>query len=91
MGRELESFLDEKVRPLLALHGGGLRVLSVEEGTLRFTLTGQCFGCPSAWLTAENLVAKMCREEFPAIQQAIFVNTTSEDLLKEVGKILRHR
>ena len=37
----------EEVLPLLQMDGGGVEVLSVEEGVVRVRLSGTCSGCPA--------------------------------------------
>ena len=41
----------EKVRPLLASHGGNVTLLGVEDGRVRLQLEGSCHGCPSSVAT----------------------------------------
>ena len=42
----IERILEEKVRPQLAAHGGGIESVGCEDGIYRFRLLGQCSGCP---------------------------------------------
>ena len=49
--QEIERALDERVRPRLRLHGGGVELVCLRGGVLRVRLTGACSGCPSAALT----------------------------------------
>jgi len=66
---QINSFLDQRVRPALAGDGGGLEVLGIEGYTLMIRYQGACGSCPSAisgTLTAiENLLR---REIHPAIE-----------------------
>ena len=54
--KQIEAVLDEKVRPSLRAHGGGLEIDHLEAGVLYIKLLGQCAGCPSADLTNETLI-----------------------------------
>ena len=56
MREKVEKVLNEKVRPQLELHNGDLDVLDIEDGVVRIRLLGQCAGCPSAYLTIEQLI-----------------------------------
>jgi Fe-S cluster biogenesis protein NfuA len=41
----------DKVRPVLASHGGNVELLGVDEGVVRLRLQGSCHGCPSSTVT----------------------------------------
>lgn len=89
MYQEIEAVLDEHVRPLLARHGGNMKVLSFEEGIVRFQLTGRCAGCPAADLTTEELIQTTLVEHLPSVSSAVQVQHISEDLLEQARAILR--
>ena len=91
MNSELEAVLDEYVRPLLRGHGGDMEVLSVEDGVLRFKLTGQCSGCPAADLTTEELIRGEVTRRVPAIRQVVLVQETDPALIDQARAILRAR
>lgn len=91
MNEELEAVLDQYVRPLLHAHGGDLKALSVEDGVLRFTLTGQCAGCPAADLTTEELIRGEVTARIPAIRQVVLVRESSRELLDQARAVLRAR
>lgn len=59
MLERIEQVLDEKVRPALRTHDGDIKVVRVEDGVLYFRMLGQCSNCPSAVVTAEELVAPL--------------------------------
>ncbi len=89
--RELETVLDDRVRPLLRSHGGEIEVLSFEDGIVRFKLLGHCAGCAAADLTAEELVNTELTEALPWVKQAVLVTEVSRDLLEQAAAILRQR
>ena len=91
MYEELETVLDQYVRPRLRDHGGGLEVLSLEDGILRFRLTGACSGCPAADLTTEELIREEVSAHIPAIRQVVLVQGTSQELIDQARAILRGR
>ncbi len=89
--QEIESVLEERVRPLLRAHGGGIELLSFEDGLVRFKLLGHCAGCAAADIIAEDLVRKELTEALPWVENAVLVNEVSQDLLDQAAAILRMR
>lgn len=87
---QIEKVLDEKVRPQLIEHGGEIRSVEFKDGIYRFEFLGACAGCPSAYLTTEELVAKELQDAIPEIQDAVLIQSVSEDLLEQARKILHH-
>lgn len=87
---EIESVLDQYVRPLLRAHGGDMEVLELtDDGILRFRMHGQCAGCPAADLTTEELIQTELTARLPQVKQAVLVHEVSEDLLRQARAILR--
>lgn len=90
MLEQIEQVLEERVRPQLTLHGGGIESLSCEDGVYRFRLTGQCAGCPSAYLTTEALVKEELRAAVPGLKDIVLVQGVSDSLLDQARALLRH-
>ena len=80
----IESVIDEKLRPQLLLHGGGMETVRLEGGRYVFRLTGQCAGCPSAYLTTEEVIRSTLLSEVPLEQQV------SDELLAQARRLLYH-
>ena len=91
MYEELETVLEQYVRPQLRGHGGDMEVLSLEDGVLRFKLTGKCSGCPAAGLTTEELIQGEISARIPTIREVVLVQETSRDLIDQARAILRGR
>lgn len=90
MLEEIERVLEEKVRPELRLHSGDIEALSFEDGVFRFRFLGQCSGCPSAYLTTQQLVESALTSALPAVKRAVLVQEVSESLLDQARTLLRH-
>lgn len=90
MTEQIESILNEKVRPTLRLHGGDMRVLGVEGGVMKFSMQGACAQCPSAYLTSEALVKEAILTALPDINDVLLVQDVSDDMLDMARKILSH-
>ena len=86
---EVEAVLDEHVRPLLAAHGGDLKVDGVAEGVVFFHLMGRCVGCAAADQTSEELINRELEERVPEIKKAVMVNGISPELLEQTLALLR--
>lgn len=94
MDRELadriEAVLDEKVRPYLGGHGGGVALAGLEDGVLRVRLLGRCSGCPSADLTNEQLIQEAVCAAVPEVRQVALLRSVSRELLDQARAILDH-
>jgi Fe-S cluster biogenesis protein NfuA len=55
----------ESVRPFLASHGGGVEILSIEDGVARLRLQGSCNGCPASASTLEHALKEAIEEAAP--------------------------
>lgn len=82
---EIRQVVEQEVLPLLREHGGGLTLLRVEDGVLHVRLTGQCCGCPSAWLTAEEVIKTPLLERFSALRDVV-VDTDLDDEMVALAK-----
>jgi len=61
----------EKVRPMLALHRGGVEFVNydAETKTARLHLTGTCQGCPLSELTLKGGIEDILRQTVPGVEQ----------------------
>jgi Fe-S cluster biogenesis protein NfuA len=91
MEEKIQKVLEERIRPALREHGGDIQILSMEDGVLRFRLLGQCSGCPSASVTAAELVGKEIREAIPEIREVRMDAGVSEELIDMAKDILKKR
>lgn len=86
----VEAVLDERVRPALAAHGGGITVADIiAERTLVVRLLGDCAGCPAVDLSLERLVRREVLATLPAIRDVALAGGVSEDLLAQARRLLR--
>ncbi len=86
----VEQVLARRVRPMLARHGGDLRLVETgEDGSVTLELLGACAGCPSADLSMKGLVEKILREEFPELRRVELFQPVPEDLLAQARALLR--
>ncbi len=59
---DVEAVLD-RVRPGLAMHGGGIELVAIEGCDIRVVLRGACVGCPSSTQTLRQGIERTLREE----------------------------
>ncbi|MGE5458625.1 MAG: NifU family protein [Methanococcaceae archaeon] len=66
---QINTFLDQRVRPALAGDGGGLEVLGIDGFTLRIRYQGACGSCPSSISGTLNAIENLLKREInPAIE-----------------------
>ena len=88
--KRIEAVLDEKVRPEMASHGGGITVDHLENKVLYVKLQGQCAGCPSSDITTENLVeAELVKAVPDLVEKVVVVQTVSDELWDMAKRLLR--
>lgn len=81
MREKIEQVLREEVRPALAAHGGDVEFVSFADGVLRVRFLGQCAGCPSAYITLEEVVEKAVCEAVSEVKQVVSDQGVSDELL----------
>lgn len=60
---EINSLLDERIRPYLASDGGWLEVLGLEDNILKIRYQGACGSCPSSLSGTLMAIENMIQEE----------------------------
>jgi len=59
------------IAPLLAVDGGVLYIVSVEDDALTMHLAGTCAGCPGAPITTRSIIEPAVRSVSPAIKLTV--------------------
>lgn len=91
MLERIERVLDEAVRPGLRAHGGDVQVVSLDGDVLRVRLLGCCSGCPSAYITTEELIEKAVLDAIPGISRVALISGVSDGLMAQAREIMRAR
>ena len=95
MGKKVEldniqRILEEDVRPALMAHEGDVELISYESQVVKVKLHGKCSGCPSAYLTTEELIAAKIKEKMPEVKDVVLVQEVNPELLDFARLILNH-
>ena len=95
MGKKVEldniqRILEEDVRPALMAHEGDVVLISYESQVVKVKLHGKCSGCPSAYLTTEELIAAKIKEKMPEVKDVVLVPEVNPELLDFARRILNH-
>jgi len=61
------------IRPYLKADGGGIELISVEDGVVKVRLQGACGGCPMSQMTMTHGVEKAIKKDIPEIKKVIAV------------------
>lgn len=86
----IQRILEEDVRPALMAHEGDVELISYESQVVKVKLHGKCSGCPSAYLTTEELIAAKIKEKMPEVKDVVLVQEVNPELLDFARRILNH-
>lgn len=70
---EVQSVLDEMVRPALQADGGDITLVKVENNDVYVALVGACQSCPSSIMTMKMGVEQLLHDTFPQMGALIQV------------------
>lgn len=87
---KIKKILEEDVRPALLAHEGDVELIAYEDGVVKVKLHGKCSGCPSAYLTTEELIAAKIKAKMAEVKDVVLVQEVSQELLDFAHRILNH-
>jgi Fe-S cluster biogenesis protein NfuA len=73
MMEKIQTVVDELVNPALAMHGGFVELVDVEDGVVSMRMSGGCQGCGSAQATMAQGIEALLRDEIPEVQKVLDV------------------
>ena len=65
---QVEAALDT-VRPAIAMDGGNVELLDIEDGVVTLRMMGACGGCPLSSMTLKSGIEQRLRELVPGIER----------------------
>ncbi len=71
IAEQVEQVLVSQVNPAIASHGGGAKLVSVDDGTVYLELLGGCQGCGMASVTLRQGIEKILRDAIPEITEVV--------------------
>lgn len=78
MQEKVKEVIEKEIRPLLAMDGGSIELVSVEDGTVKVRLRGACAGCPMSQFTLVNFVEATLKEKIPEVKEVVAVDDSRE-------------
>jgi len=61
------QILDAEIRPAVAMDGGDIQLVSIENNVVLLRLRGACSGCPSSLMTLKDGIETRLKKTFPEI------------------------
>ncbi len=63
LNEKIENIFDRMLRPAIAMDGGILELVEVQEGKIKVAMKGACGTCPSSLITLKNSIETTLRAE----------------------------
>ena len=76
----------EKVKPMLALDGGGMQLLDIKNGKVFVQLEGACVGCSASNQTVKYGIERQLRMDIHPEIEVINIAPGMEDMIEEIAK-----
>lgn len=73
MYEKVKEVIDKEIRPLLALEGGDIAFLGMDDGLVKVSLRGACAGCCMSQYTLVNFVEATLKARIPEVKGVIAV------------------
>jgi Fe-S cluster biogenesis protein NfuA len=58
----------QQIRTGLAVDGGDVQLVDIEDGIVKVKLQGSCAGCPFSQMTLKNFIEKELKKSVPSIK-----------------------
>jgi Fe-S cluster biogenesis protein NfuA len=73
MMEKIQTVVDDLINPALAMHGGFVELVDVEDGVVSMRMSGGCQGCGSAQMTMAQGIQALLRDEIPDVREVVDV------------------
>ena len=78
MIEEVKGVIEKDIMPFLAMEGGSIELVNVEDGVVKVKLQGACAGCPMSQFTLVNFVEATLKDRIPEVKKVVAVDDTRE-------------
>lgn len=68
---QIIATLEEKVQPIVQMHGGVVKFIKFDDGVVVLDLQGACRGCPSSSITLKNGIQNLLCYYFPEVKEVV--------------------
>ena len=75
----------EKVKPMLALDGGGMKLLDIKNGKVFVQLQGACNGCRASDQTVKYGIERQLRMDIHPEIEVINIAPGMEDMIEKIA------
>jgi Fe-S cluster biogenesis protein NfuA len=69
MMEKIQTLIDDMINPALAMHGGFVELVGVEDGVVSMRMAGGCQGCGAAQITLRHGIEALIRDEIPEVRE----------------------
>ncbi|MBC7396781.1 MAG: NifU family protein [Bdellovibrionales bacterium] len=69
--KRIQAFLDEEIRPAVAMDGGDVALDRFEDGVVYLHMQGACSGCPSSAMTLKMGIETKLKEAVPEVTEVV--------------------
>jgi Fe-S cluster biogenesis protein NfuA len=73
MMEKVQTLIDDTINPALAMHGGFVELVGVEDGVVSMRMAGGCQGCGAAQMTMAQGIELLIRDEIPEVKRLVDV------------------
>jgi Fe-S cluster biogenesis protein NfuA len=70
---KIKAFLDQEIRPAVAMDGGDITFDRFEDGIVYLFLQGSCSGCPSSTMTLKMGIETRMKQVIPQVREVVSV------------------
>lgn len=71
--KDIKGVLNREIRPVVALDGGDITFVKIENDVLFLKMKGACAGCPSSQATLKDGIEVRIKESFPQIREVVSI------------------
>lgn len=71
---KIKEVIDKEIKPALAMEGGSVEFLELEDGVVKVALLGACGGCPMSQMTLKNFVEATIKQRVPDVKKVVTSN-----------------